>query len=370
MAGIYVHIPFCRKACAYCNFHFDTNLSGVDSLVNSLLVEISLRKEFFKTSIETIYFGGGTPSVLNKEQFKKILNALQNTFDCSQVREYTLEVNPEDVTKESLHNWYSIGFNRLSMGVQSFFDNDLVYMGRFHSENQSFKAIELIRESDFTNYSIDLIYGMPKDHGNNWEQNLEIAARYNFPHISAYALTIEPQTKLEYRVRKGKLPITQDEKTVKDFSYLQNWAKEQGYEHYELSNLAKPSFKAMHNSNYWKFKPYLGLGPGAHSYLDHNRFWNISNNKLYIDSLTDRKLNFESEKLTEIDLFNELLMVSLRTKKGLSKKQLSTFSLKIQNHFEKSVSKQKDISLLNDSYTIPPEKWMLSDAIISDLFMI
>lgn len=370
MAGLYIHIPFCRKACAYCNFHFDTNLKSIQSITNGIDKELLIKKNILSEPLESIYFGGGTPSILNKEQIQTILQTIDKNYNTKNCLEYTLEVNPEDVTEEQLKNWKEIGFNRLSMGVQSFFDEDLKYMGRYHTENQSVKTIDLIANSDFKNYSIDLIYGVPGENSTeNWIKNLEIASKYNFPHISAYALTVEPNTKLDYRIKKQKQIKTKDKLTVEQFDLLRNWAKNNGYNHYEISNLAQKNYKAIHNSNYWKSKNYLGIGPSAHSYINGKRMWNVANNKVYLENLNSNTDFTSTEKLSIEDKFNEWLMIGLRTKKGISKEKLYTFPTYIIDYFKTIKAKNKTYLKETEShYYLPDDFWMISDNIISDFF--
>lgn len=373
MAGLYIHIPFCKKACAYCNFHFDTNFKTKAEVVKAIGLELELRKNEITSPLQTIYFGGGTPSVLTKNELSYLFEVIRREYNVEQCKEITFEVNPDDATPENLEFWYSLGINRLSMGVQSFYESDLKYMGRFHKAQESIQAIENLNASSFKNYTIDLIYGSPTLTDEMWVENLEMAKRYQIPHISSYALTVEPDTKLSYRIQKTKQKRPVDDDASRQFQILQNWAKENGYNHYEISNLGQPTKKAVHNSNYWRGVSYLGIGPSAHSYDGKSRKWNVSNNKKYIELINSGKTAYEVEVLSELDRINEMLMIRLRTLEGMS-------ILDFRNAFGeerylqlieelKNIPKEY-IILKEDKLQIKPEYWMLSDGIIADLFFI
>lgn len=373
MAGLYIHIPFCKKACAYCNFHFDTNFKTKAEVVKAIGQELVLRKDELQGPLDSIYFGGGTPSVLSKEELEYIFSIIHRSYDISQCKEITFEVNPDDATPENLDFWFTLGINRLSMGVQSFYNADLAYMGRFHKAEESIQAIKNLNLSKFDNYTIDLIYGSPTLSDDMWKENLDFASKNNIPHISSYALTIEPNTKLSYRIQKTKQKRPLDEDAARQFKILQNWAAENGYDHYEISNLGKPNKKAVHNSNYWTGKPYLGIGPSAHSFIGNTRKWNIANNKKYIEYIIQGKTAYDVEVLTNVDRMNEMLMIHLRTKAGLS---LIEFERLFGNNA--LVTLQQELTRIPEAYyiyteerlLIKPEYWMLSDGIISDLFFI
>lgn len=373
MAGLYIHIPFCKKACAYCNFHFDTNFKTKTEVVKAIGLELQLRKNELNTPLQTIYFGGGTPSVLSKEELTYLFKIIHREYDTTNCKEITFEVNPDDATPDNLDFWFSIGINRLSMGVQSFFEADLAYMGRFHKAEESIQAIENLNASLFNNYTIDLIYGSPTLTDDMWLQNLDFAKRNNIPHISSYALTVEPDTKLSYRIQKTKQKKPLDEDASRQFNILQNWALTNGYNHYEISNLGKPSKEAVHNSNYWNGKPYLGIGPSAHSFDGTSRKWNISNNKKYIELITEHKVAYDVEVLSEIDCINETLMIRLRTLEGMS---MVYFKERFGEERFYQLLKELEaipkayITLKDDMLRIKPKYWMLSDGIISDLFFI
>lgn len=318
MAGIYIHIPFCRKACHYCNFHFSTFTGLQKDFVEALCKEIDVQKNYLKESISTIYFGGGTPSILPGADIQRVIEKLSNTFAIEQEVEITLESNPDDITNEKLKEWKSFGVNRLSIGVQSFFDEDLKWMNRAHTGEQATKCIQLAHKQGFHNLTIDLIYGTPTLSDEHWIKNINTAINLNIPHLSCYALTVEPKTALEKLIIQGKLNNVDTDKQARHFEILMEIMQKEGYEHYEISNFAKPGFRSKHNSSYWQGRPYLGLGPSAHSFDGNSRQWNVANNAIYIKELQQGNLRFEKEELTTTDQLNEYIMTSLRTMEGLS----------------------------------------------------
>jgi oxygen-independent coproporphyrinogen-3 oxidase len=342
-----------------------------DELVLALIQEFLQRKRAWKNGIETLYFGGGTPSILKNSNLELIVDTLKQNLDFSEIQEITLECNPEDISPEKLKFWKKLGFTRLSMGVQSFFDEELKNMGRNHQANQSIKALEDIVQSDFKeNFSIDLIYGNPIN-DTFWKKNLEIVKKFHPPHLSCYALTVEPDTKLAYRISKGKnLPI-KDQKAVQDFEYLRKWAQENTYDHYELSNFAKQGKRSQHNQAYWQGKNYIGIGPGAHSFSGNERRWNISNNPKYIQSIRQKTCFWEVEKLSTKDRFNEWLMVSLRRASGIHKEELLNFPLDFQKEFWENMKFQKMYFIESPkNLQLKPEHWMISDGIIAEFFIV
>jgi len=317
MAGIYIHIPFCKQACHYCNFHFSTSLHYKNELIAALLNEIALRKnEFDKESIETIYFGGGTPGILTVAEIEKILSAVLKNYACKEIREVTVEMNPDDVTEEKILAFKSLGVNRISLGVQSFFEEDLQYMNRSHSSEKAVQSIELIHEH-FTNYTVDLIYGYPLLSDEKLKQNINRLIAIGTPHISIYGMTVEPKTALETFIKKGKEKPMLPEQGAQQFTYLMKNLSKVGFEHYEISSYAKPGFQAIHNSNYWAGKPYVGFGPGAHSFHGNKRLWNVANNALYIKSIEKNELPQEFEELSSTEILNETVLLGLRVKEGL-----------------------------------------------------
>lgn len=318
MAGIYIHIPFCKQACTYCNFHFSTNLDLQNDFTAALLREIELRQAYIQGEmIETIYFGGGTPSILSSEALQQILDSVSGHFKIVPNPEITLETNPDDINPARLQDWREAGINRLSIGVQSFFSEDLVWMNRAHNSEQAVRAVEDSKNAGFENFSLDLIYGSPGLSEEKWEFNLQRAISMKPAHISCYALTVEPKTPLYHLIKMKKSVPVDSEKQARQFLTGIRVLEAAGFEHYEISSFARPGKRSRHNSSYWKSKKYLGLGPSAHSFDGTSRQWNISNNALYIKALNAGQLCFESENLLPRDLLNEYIMTSLRTNEGL-----------------------------------------------------
>ena len=368
MAGIYIHIPFCRQACHYCNFHFTTSLRYKNELLAALLKETELQKAYLlEEIIETIYFGGGTPSLLEISDLRLQIEKLKQTFSISGNAEVTLEANPDDITEEKLIDWKEAGINRLSIGVQSFFEEDLKWMNRAHNAQQASDNLQLAIKQ-FNNITIDLIYGHPLLTDDKWKQNVEQVISMNIPHISCYALTVEPKTPLQRLISEHKKEDVNPEQQSKQFSMLMNWLEEAGYEHYEISNFAKPGFRSRHNSSYWQRKKYLGLGPSAHSFNGVSRQWNIANNNIYIDSLLKNILPFEIENLTATQQLNEYIMTSLRTIEGLVMNNVpEDAQQKLQATSKRFIDSGKMI-LLNNKLILTKEGKLFADGIAADLF--
>ncbi|PSL49592.1 oxygen-independent coproporphyrinogen-3 oxidase [Chitinophaga niastensis] len=317
MSGIYLHIPFCKQACYYCNFHFSTSLTQQGAMVKSLLQEITLQKDYLAAEpVHTIYFGGGTPSLLQVDELTALLEHLRATFTVAPNAEITLEANPDDLTIEKLAQLKAAGINRLSIGVQSFHEEDLTWMNRAHNSQQALECIRQAQELGFHNITIDLIYGGPTLTDEGWEQNVKQAIALGVPHLSCYALTVEPGTALDHFIKKKKMAPTDADKAARHFEMLMQWLEDAGYEHYEISNFALPGWHSQHNSSYWQGRSYLGLGPSAHSFNGVSRQWNIANNAQYIKSITAGEVPFEIESLTTTMRFNEYVMTSLRTAAG------------------------------------------------------
>lgn len=317
MAGIYLHIPFCKKACHYCNFHFSTSLQYRDEMVQCLLTEITLQKDYLAGhAIETIYFGGGTPSLLPAADITRLLDEIRSHFSVAADAEITLEANPDDLTAVTLQSLREAGINRLSIGVQSFFEEDLRWMNRAHNASQAAGCLELAGEAGFDNISIDLIYGGPTLTDEHWQQNVQQAIALNIPHLSCYALTVEPGTALDHFIQHNKVPPIDPDKAAMHFEMLMQWLDDAGYEHYEISNFAKPGNHSRHNSSYWQGRPYLGLGPSAHSFNGLSRQWNVANNSLYMQNIRKGSVPFEIEMLSPKMALNEYIMISLRTSAG------------------------------------------------------
>lgn len=318
MAGIYVHIPFCKQQCSYCNFHFSTSLRLKEPLLAALKQEMILRQnELHGQPVETIYLGGGTPSLLHAEELLRLFDTLFEHYTIGALKEVTLEANPDDLSSAYLKALHATPVNRLSIGVQSFREQDLKYMNRAHTAQQSDYAIKAAQDAGFENLSIDLIYGTPGLSDAGWKNNLAQVSALQIPHLSAYALTVEEKTRLHHDIRVGKsLPVL-PEQAAGQFEILHQWAHDQGYLHYEISNLARPGREAVHNTSYWQGVPYLGFGPSAHSFSGKERSWNVANNAFYIRALEQKELPAEREILSDADRLNEYIMTSLRTMWGL-----------------------------------------------------
>lgn len=374
MAGIYIHIPFCKQACFYCNFHFSTSLQYTNEFVQSLVKEIELKKKKLNSSpISTLYFGGGTPSILSKIEFKEVINKLNESIDLSQLIEFTIEVNPDDITKDKLEFWLENGVNRLSIGTQSFRESDLKLMNRAHSGIEAFKSIQLAQEAGFSNISIDLIYGIPGLKNTNWIENLERAVSLNIPHVSSYCLTVEEKTALAHLIKTQKIQIPDEELASEQFLIMIDYLEKHGIHQYEISNFSKIGMESKHNKSYWSGEIYHGLGPGAHSFNGENRYWNISNNQQYFKSIEQGIIPEEIETLSLENKFNELIMTSLRTREGIEMKRMEKlFSTDIITAFEKNISKWVNsgkIIKLENQYLLSKEGRFFADGIASDLFI-
>ena len=318
MAGIYVHIPFCRKACHYCDFHFSTSLKTKQQVLDALVTELTSRvSELENEQIETIYFGGGTPSLLSYAELNKVLSALQRTYGMSTNPEVTLEANPEDITPEALKLWKNLGFNRLSIGIQSFDEDILIWMNRAHDARQAHDCVPLAQAAGFSNISIDLIYGVPHRDPAHWAEEVKTALALNTTHISAYCLTIEPSTAFGARAKKGEVLSSPNTQSAEEFSTLIELGVPHGMKPYEVSNFSKNGFTSRHNTNYWKGRSYLGIGPGAHSYVNGKRSWNVSNNVTYAKGIHDLSSISEFEILSAVDQYNEYIMTGLRQTEGI-----------------------------------------------------
>lgn len=371
MSGIYIHIPFCKKKCVYCDFHISTLLRNKENLVSAIIKEIKYRKDL-NYQVRTIYFGGGTPSLLSKKDLFQILEEINKNFSVKST-EITLESNPDDINKQYLNELKDIGINRISLGVQSFIDRDLKFMGRGHNSLDSIKAIEEIQNSLTGNMSVDLIYGLPDQSINEWEYNINKTVNLGIKHISSYALTIEDKTELSYLLKKNKVDVKED--TFIDYYNLSiDILEKNGYISYEISNSAKKGFFSEHNSSYWNQKPYLGFGPSAHSFDGDNlRRWNISNNNIYIKKITDNEKYFHEELLSQKDKFNEYIMTGLRTMWGIDINYIeNNFKIyyydikdKIEELLNRRILYKKDNNIV-----ISRDNMFFSDGIISGLFVL
>jgi oxygen-independent coproporphyrinogen III oxidase len=375
MAGIYIHIPFCRSACEYCSFHFSTSLKNKNDLLDALCEEISLRNDYLdRLEMESIYFGGGTPSLLEIAEIERIINELHRFFYLSDVREITLEANPEDLNKEYLKALHKIGFNRISIGIQSFQEADLQYLGRIHDSRKAKLAIENTLASGFDNISTDLIYAIPGQKIQMLRDNLNIIKNYEITHFSAYALSVEEKSILEYKIRK-KGKSKPDEDILREHFYtLKDFAESNDYQHYEISNFCRKGSEGIHNSNYWKGKKYLGFGPSAHSFNGNERQWNLAVNQKYIEGVLRGEGYFNKEILTEKDKFNEAIMLGLRTSMGIDKKFLEALSDNKERHaLQNRITGYIKNALMKeegDRLILTPEGFLFSDKIISDLFIL
>lgn len=381
MPGIYIHIPFCKQACHYCNFHFSTSRVQKDKMIEAIIKEISLKTaipSLTDNNINTLYFGGGTPSILTPYDLKLIFDALHKRWVFVTDMEITLEANPDDITDTRLAEWLSLGINRLSLGVQSFSDEELKWMNRVHTAAESIQSINKIKTSGLSNLSVDLIYGSPVLTDENWKENVETVIEKNVPHISCYALTVEPKTALDKMIASHKKEPVDPEKQARQFLLLMEWMEQAGYEHYEISNFAKPGSRSRHNSSYWLHTPeginesYYGFGPSAHSFDGKSRKWNVANNALYIQSLQQGIIPFEEEKLTEVQQLNEYIMTSLRTMEGLNMEHVSEqFGKEKSNRIEARSRKYENtgkIKIESNRIILTKEGKLFADGIAADLF--
>ncbi|PJJ62510.1 radical SAM family heme chaperone HemW [Chryseobacterium geocarposphaerae] len=373
---IYIHIPFCKQKCSYCNFHFSTSLNFKDEMLAAMKKEIFLRKdELQNKNLHSLYFGGGTPSILSPDEIKSLTDEVLKYFSFEQDIEITLEANPDDLDKNFLKGLSNSLINRLSIGTQSFFEEDLKLMNRAHTASEAEDSIKRAQDFGFENLSIDLIYGSPTSNLEIWKENLNKTMALEVPHISSYALTVEPKTALENWISKGKVVSPKEEEQNKEFYYLSDFLKDNGFEHYEVSNFAKPGFYSRHNSSYWKYKEYLGIGPSAHSYNGFDvRSWNVANNQQYIKKLDSNLLAKEEEILSQEDQFNEMIMIGLRTIWGVDLSSLKEkFSENILEHFQNEIKTKLEEGILiidSNHLKIPEEHWFMADGIASDLFIV
>jgi oxygen-independent coproporphyrinogen III oxidase len=372
LSGIYLHIPFCKQACTYCNFHFTTSLHYKNDLLKALVKETELEKEYLgKAPVETIYFGGGTPSLLSLIEIESLVGAVYKNFSIAPGAEITLEANPDDITKEKLQGWKNAGINRLSIGVQSFFEEELKWMNRAHNATQAVEGLELATTL-FDNITMDLIYGSPLLTDEMWKQNVEAAIKFGIPHLSCYALTVEEKTPLQKMIQLQQRTDVDNDKQARQFLLLMQWLKEKGYEHYEVSNFARPGYRSRHNSSYWKGASYLGLGPSAHSYNGKERRWNITNNTIYINTINEGQPKRETEVLSEQNKINEHIMISLRTMEGLDLEAVNSYWGNLERkRLEAQLGKYIKAGLAikqNSIITLTNEGMLRADGIAADLF--
>lgn len=373
MSGIYIHIPFCKQACYYCDFHFSTSLKKKEDMLKAIAKELVLRKSEITDQVATIYFGGGTPSLLNEREINQIIQLIEAHYEVVDDPEITLEANPDDLTQQKIEALAFSRVNRLSIGVQSFFDQDLQYMNRAHNADQARGSMELATKH-FDNISIDLIYGLPHLSEESWKKNLNYTFELGVQHISSYALTVEPKTALDHFIKSGKYKAPIDALTEKHFEILQEETKKQQYIQYEISNFGKEGFFSKHNTSYWKGVSYLGIGPAAHSYDGLYRSWNIANNPKYISSIQKGLLPFQKELLSPEDRINEAIMTGLRTIWGASLKEIGKINgekYKKEILFQAEKYLEKGILYIEqEQLLLRPESYFLADGISSDLFLL
>lgn len=374
-AGIYLHIPFCKQACHYCDFHFATSLKLKEKMVDSLCKELIDNKEMFvNETISSIYFGGGTPSLLTISDLQQLLATIRMHYRVEDNAEITLEANPDDMSIEKAQHWRQAGVNRLSIGIQSFRQEDLVWMNRAHHAEQAFESIQIAKQTGFSNITIDLIYGLPVGTSKDWEKNLEIAFDSGVQHISAYALTVEKGTPLQRLILKNKMKAPKDIIAAEQFEMMLEKMAKQNWEQYEISNFCKDQNYSKHNTSYWMQKPYLGIGPSAHSYIGKKRFWNVKNNTQYIEAINNNINCKEEEILTATDIYNELVMTGLRTKWGFNCiKAKNITGIDIYERYEKELLEyiQKGWMIEKDNQLLLTSKGkFMADGIAASLFVL
>ena len=374
MAGIYIHIPFCKKACHYCNFHFSTSLQNAPEILRAIEKEIEIRSREIDEEIKTIYFGGGTPSLIDTNAIDSILIQAKQYFRIHPDAEITLEANPDDIDKDKAKRWKDIGINRFSLGIQSFEDDNLQWMNRAHSATQSFTAIDIIREAGFENFSIDLIYGTPRQSLAGWKKDLQTAIDLKVPHLSCYALTIEEKTALHHLIEKGEKEAVSPDEQAERFQLLMQLSSLAGYLHYEISNFALPGYESKHNSSYWEGVPYIGIGPSAHSYDGIKRKWNIANNISYTKGMLNNTPLFEEEILSKNDRFNEYCMTAIRRSKGIEKHKIIAFAgeVGLLNTHKMILPYIESNKVIEDNYSwkLTNEGKFFADGIAASLFII
>ncbi len=374
MAGIYLHIPFCKQKCHYCNFYSLASVKYRGVFTDALLREMQLRKDYLADkNIGTVYFGGGTPSLLSVDEINRIMEGIATLFELKADAEITLEANPDDLTPDYLRDLKShTRVNRLSIGIQSFFDDDLAYLHRVHNGKQAIKAVEQARQVGFQNLTIDLIYGIPTLTEEKWRRNLALFFKLGIPHLSSYALTVEPKTALQVLIDKQKLKHTDEDQSIRHFDILLEQTEKHGFVHYEISNFALPGFYSKHNTAYWLGGHYLGLGPSAHSFNGLSRQWNVANMKKYVESETVEKMVLEKEILTEDQRYNEYVLTSLRTSWGCDTEHIRNgFGEKYEKYFLRNITpflREKKVEKKGNAYILTTAGKLFADGIAAELF--
>lgn len=374
MAGIYIHIPFCKKACTYCDFHFTTSTKYLNEMVEAICKEIVLKKNRFENQqIGSIYFGGGTPSVLPAAALQQVFATIENHFSIASGAEITIETNPDDLTATKIAELRKLPINRFSIGTQSFFNEDLVWMNRAHNAQEATDCIKRSQDAGFENLTIDLIYGYPLLTNEKWKTNIQTAIELQVPHLSAYSLTVEPKTALAHAIEKGKQTDVNDEQSAEQFMMLIDTVTANGFEHYEISNYSLPGKYAVHNTNYWKGVPYLGIGPSAHGFDGHDRYINIANNAKYMEQLAKGQLPESIEQLSTVDKFNEYVMTSLRTMWGLDLTKIETdFGKDYVTQTQKLIKpfvNNEQLLFENNIIKLTNKGKLFADGIAAELFM-
>ena len=375
MAGIYIHIPFCAQACYYCDFHFSTSLKLKKRVISAMRKEIIQQKKYLDNSVvQTIYFGGGTPSLIESGEIESIYNTIKQNFILSNSIELTIEANPEDITESLISGWNQIGINRVSLGVQAFRDKDLRYMNRIHTSRQSFYALDLLKKSKIKNLNIDLIYGFPNLSDYEWDESLERILKFGPQHVSCYSLTVEKKTPLSHFIKKGIYSQLNSDQANRQFLIARKKLTNAGYRHYEISNFAKDGYFSRHNKNYWNKTHYLGIGPSAHSFNGVTRQWNIKNNLKYCNSIENNIQHYKLEKLSRKNMINEYILTTLRTSSGIKETLISTkMTVSEFQKFNSQMTKFIELGLIqknNNSLFCTESGMLIVDSISSDLFLI
>ena len=375
MTGIYIHIPYCKQKCTYCNFYFKIRHKDKPEILKSMLKETKIRKNYLSSQkVNSIYFGGGTPSILSIPEINSFLQIIFKIYTINKNPEITIECNPDDLTVDKLLSYKKIGINRLSIGVQSFDDNDLKFMNRSHNAKEAIQSIKRAKEAGFNNITIDLIYGLPNQTLKDWKNNLEIMFSLGIQHFSAYSLTIEEKTALYHLVKNKKVKVLTDKKIIAQFNLLQEKAREQGFVHYEISNFGREGYFSKHNTAYWKNNHYLGIGPSAHSYNGNSRRWNVSSNTKYISSINKNSSYYDEEKLSVEEQYNEYIFTSLRTIWGVDNSIIKKkYGAEIATYFIKEIAKwetKKYVISNSNIYTLTSIGKIFADKISSDLFIV
>ena len=374
MSGIYIHIPYCKQACHYCDFHFSTSMKTKNEMIECIVKEMDIRESEFSKKIDSLYIGGGTPSLMTNLELETIFNGLEKKMSIGDIKEITIEINPEDLISEKLEFYKEIGINRLSIGIQSMNNNILKWMNRSHDTKQVINGLNNTKEAGFENISLDFIYGTPKNLSRDYKSELLEILKFNPTHLSCYHLTIEDGTYFGHLEKNKKIKRIEDDISQQEFRWISEKLKSKNYQHYEISNFAVQGKESFHNSNYWNQSSYIGLGPGAHSFRNSTRRWNISNNRLYIKNIKAGIPYFEQEVLSPYEIVNEKIMLGLRTLNGLDKDHV--FSIVPQAIKEGIESKLntflKDEILLstNNIISMNPEKWLLSEYVSRELFIL